>query len=97
MARGDRSADATETECNHPLDVTVGLTADEGGYMASVRRGHVVLAPDDGSCDGTLRGELVTVVDSLAGRGPGLDAVLHGDRSALEPLSWMRSGLLPAS
>jgi uncharacterized protein (TIGR03083 family) len=83
---------------NHPLDVTVELTAGDGhAYQASVRPAQVVVDPEDGFYQATLRGELVAVVDSLAGRGPEPDAVLHGDPAACEVLSWMRSRLLPES
>lgn len=83
---------------NHPFDVTVALTADDGrAYTASVRPGHVSLRPDDGGSEATLRGELAAVVDALAGRGTELDAVLHGDEAARKPLSWLRARLLPAA
>ncbi len=82
---------------NHPLDVTVDLTAGDGlAYWASVGPGRVAVEPHDGLGRATLRGELVAVVDSLAGRGPEPDRVLQGDPAACEPLSWMRSRLVPA-
>lgn len=91
-------ASVAAARLNHPLDVTVGLTTGNGqAYGASVRPGHVVVQRHDGTGQTTLRGELVAVVDALAGRGPELDAVLHGDPAASEPLSWMRSSLLPES
>lgn len=82
---------------SHPFEATVALKADEGrAYLVSVRPGHVTLRPDDGSGEAILRGDLAAVVDGLAGRGSELAAVLHGSESAREPLSWLRSRLLPA-
>jgi hypothetical protein len=75
----------------------VALAGGDGTtYTASVVPGSVSVrgaeAPDD--CD--LSGELAAVADALAGRGRELELVLHGEPSLLEPLTWLRSRLLPA-
>jgi len=78
------------------FDVTVGLTAEDGSrYAAEVRPGGVVLGPAAAADELDLHGELGPVVDALAGRGPELGAVLHGEPSAREPLTWLRPILAP--
>jgi hypothetical protein len=82
----------------HHFALSVALAGGDGtGYAASVVPGRVSLrdgeAPD--GCD--LGGELGAVADALAGRGPELELVLHGEPSLLEPLTWLRARLLPVA
>ncbi len=82
----------------HHFDLTVALTGGDGQrYAVSVVPGSVTLRAAEGPDDGELHGELGPVVDALAGRGPELEHVLHGPRPLLEPLTWMRGRLRPAS
>ena len=81
----------------HRFDATVALLGADGTtYFAAVEPARVTVRAGGGSDDADLRGELAPVVDSLAGRGPTLDRLLHGERSALEPLTWLRPRLAPA-
>ena len=82
---------------NHRFDVTVRLTgADAREHVASVVPGRVVLRSGGPAPAADLRGDLVAVVDSLAGRGPPIESVLLGDPARREPLTWLRRILQPA-
>jgi uncharacterized protein (TIGR03083 family) len=73
-----------------PLAATVSLAGGEGRtYSASVGPGQVRVWDGVASAD-ALQGDLAAVLDSLAGRGPALAAVLHGDAALREPLTWLR-------
>lgn len=74
---------------------TVSLAGGDGRtYSATVAPGQVRVEDGMASAD-ALRGDLAAVVDSLAGRGPALATVLHGDPVVREPLTWLRSILVP--
>jgi hypothetical protein len=80
------------------LDVSVVLTGTDGCvHVGSLRPGRVVLRSGGAAGDGDLSGDLVAVVDSLAGRGPAVESVLHGDPDRREPLTWLRLLLQPAN
>jgi uncharacterized protein (TIGR03083 family) len=49
----------------------------------------------DGTCDAQVRAELAPLVDSLAGRGPGVDAVAEGPADVIEQLGMLRAFFLP--
>lgn len=80
-----------------PCDATVGLATEDGQRLsATVRPGRVSLQRGAPLAGEDLRGDLKAVVDSLSGRGPELEAVLHGDPAAREPLTWLRPMLAGA-
>lgn len=79
------------------LEVTVALTGAAGrAYLASVVPGRVALrAADDRIGLADLRGDLVAVVDALAGRGQEVEVVLEGPDDLRRPLTWLRPILAP--
>lgn len=81
----------------HRFEATVALTSGDGReHLAFVAPGHVTVQHPGGPATGVdLRGDLVTVVDALAGRGPDVELVLHGDPAVREPLTWLRPILAP--
>ncbi len=91
-------ASAPAVRLKHPFDLTVALRGSDGEtYTASVTPGRVTLRTGDVADEAAFRGELAPVADALAGRGPEIDAVLHGDGPGLLPLTWLRSRLAPAA
>lgn len=75
----------------HSFQATVDLSTPDGGLRsASVAPGHVTLSSGGAPTQAELRGDLAAVVDALAGRGPEVAAVLHGDPAAREALTWLR-------
>jgi hypothetical protein len=90
-------ASMSAVRVKHHFDLTVAVTGgDATRYVASVMPGRVTLRTADGPDEPDLVGVLAVVADALAGRGPEPASVLHGDRSVLEPLTWLRPRLLPA-
>ncbi len=79
----------------HPFEVSVALTSDGRRYVASVAPGRVTLRLGQASDGEDLHGDLVPVVDALAGRGATLEDVLHGDPAVREPFTWLRTILGP--
>lgn len=83
---------------NHHFDLTVALACGDGRrYLASVAPGRVGLDTTEVAEEYDLHGELAPVVDALAGRGPELESVLPGNRTVLEPLTWLRNFLAPVA
>jgi hypothetical protein len=83
---------------DYPFDLTVALVgADRTRYVASVTPGRVDVRTAAVADDADLEGVLGPVADALAGRGPELESVLHGERALLEPLTWLRARLRPGS
>jgi hypothetical protein len=83
---------------DYPFDLTVALVgADRTRYVASVTPGRVDVRTAAAADDADLEGVLGPVADALAGRGPELESVLHGERALLEPLTWLRARLRPGS
>ena len=82
---------------NHVFEATLALSGHARTYVATVEPGRVALRDASPSGSEDLCGELVPVVDSMAGRGAPLDAVLDGSPSAREPFTWLTSHLEPRS
>lgn len=77
------------------LAATVALAGGDGRtYSAAVAPGQVAVREGMAPAD-ALQGDLAAVVHLLAGRGPALAAVLHGDAALREPLTWLRPFLSP--
>ena len=76
---------------------TVGLRASsEQRYIVGLTSSGAALRPAGAQDQTDLEGELLSVLDALAGRGPEVEAVLVGDWSAREPLTWLRAFMVPA-
>lgn len=81
---------------SYPLQCTVALDGASGRrHVGQVTPGRVELHTDDPSLAVDLHGDLGAVVDSLAGRGPHPRHVLVGDPALIEPLTWVRSLMIP--
>jgi uncharacterized protein (TIGR03083 family) len=79
------------------LDTTVRLTHASGrGFDARVEPGHVTVRPARLRRSTDLEGELRSVVDALAGRGPALEAVLAGEPSRQQPFTLLRGFMSPS-
>lgn len=78
-----------------PLAATVSLAAEERRYVASVAPGRVALRLAEGKSNADLLGDLVPVVNALAGRGEPLDRTLAGDPAVREPFTWLAAMLRP--
>ena len=77
---------------------TVGLRApSQQRYIVGLTLGSAALRPAGPRDQTELEGELLSVLDALAGRGPEVETVLVGDQSACEPLTWLRAFMVPAS
>lgn len=84
------------TFAGHPLDTTVRLTTASGRpFTVHLTPRHAVLKPARPGDTTNLQGELATVVDSLAGRGQAPEAVLAGDPAQREPLTRLRTFMVP--
>ena len=71
----------------------IGLQGAGGGAFALDVLGEVRVSFDGAIQPDDLRGELGPVLDSMAGRGPELDEVLHGPSERVARLAYVRAFL----
>jgi hypothetical protein len=79
------------------LDTTVRLTHASGrAFDARVEPGHVTVQPAHPAESTDLEGELASVVDALAGRGPAVESVLTGAPARQQPFTLLRRFMSPS-
>ena len=72
-----------------PLETTIALGGPDCCYRVSCSSGGEVIVAAEDSNEAVLWGDLCTVLDALAGRGPRLADVLAGKGDDVDKLSWL--------
>jgi uncharacterized protein (TIGR03083 family) len=79
------------------VDVAIELTGSAPGvYEIAASPDSTSVTATDATSPAQVTADLRHLLDALSGRGDDVATVVHGSSDAIEPLTWLRSLLLPA-